>query len=78
MSAIKLPVEAYPAYSVFWRVIDSDGNLVVGGTSEQEAKQIALALNLHDGLVAALEIAKGSLVGTDYEIIVHVLSKAKP
>lgn len=77
MSAIKLPVEAYKGHDGSWFVHDKHSRLCQSLT-EPQAKQIALALNLHDELVAALELAKGSLVGNDFVIVAKVLSKAKP
>ncbi len=60
MSALKLPVTAFQLKhpdngSHAWAVMDLNNSVFCRDLNDQEAKQIALALNLHDELVSALK-----------------------
>jgi len=65
MSAIKLPATAHPSEIVphhhDWEVQAEDGIRVATRITEEEAKQIALALNLHDDLVAGVSSSRDAL-----------------
>lgn len=54
MNAIKLPAEASHAVGDWWRVRTADKIILCALVTEPQAKQIALALNLHDELFVAL------------------------
>ena len=75
MSAIKLPVKVVSRGDVFV-VFEPDGKQVSTTLRhESEAKQIAVALNLHDDLVAELVRLKDVVGKHDFEIIRNLLER---
>jgi len=81
MSAIKLPVSAIPAanFHRLWKVHDADNFMLCRDLSESQAKQIVLALNLHDELVSALEYLQHAEVDKPFtKQLRGLLERAKP
>ncbi len=81
MSAIKLPVRVERDIEKIFRILTADNVFVCGAYTERVAKQIALALNLHDELVAALDQRMHEIAGHSMSCACQnceLLRKAKP
>lgn len=61
MNAIKLPVKAYKGFDGQWLVNDAKSRLCQSLT-ELQANQIALALNLHDDMLAELKSVRDGTI----------------